>query len=231
MTTSGTVNQTSYPVNKIIEQALRRCGVATSTINAEMLQVGRDNLFLLLTNWGNRGINLWAVRSDEIAIVAGQDTYDLPSGTVDLLNMLFRDVNGIDLEMSKLNRDDYTSIPDKTLTTSRPTLYWYDRRITPQVRLWPIPDATAATGTLVVWYHRQVEDVGALTNTLDVPTRWLKAVVTNLAVEMMQELPSVDAGRLSVLQAAAAQALNDAESEETDAAPMYLGPDLSAYTR
>lgn len=231
MTTSGTVNQTSYPVNKIIEQALRRCGVPTSAINAEMLQVGRDNLFLMLTNWGNRGINLWEVRSDEIALVADQDTYSLPSGTVDLLNMLFRDVNGIELQMSKLNRDDYTSIPDKTLTTSRPTLYWYDRRITPQVRLWPIPDVTAATGSLVVWYHRQVEDVGQLTNTLDVPTRWLEAVVTNLATRVMMELPTVDAGRLSILQAAAAQALNDAESEETDAAPMYLGPDLSAYTR
>ena len=27
------------------------------------------------------------------------------------------------------------------------------------------------------------------------------------------------------------QALADAESEETDGAPMYLTPDLSAYTR
>jgi hypothetical protein len=231
MATSGTVNQTSYPVNKIIEQALRRCGVPTSTINAEMLQVGRDNLFLLLTSWANRGINLWEVRSATIAIVAGQDTYDLPSGTVDLLNLLFRDVNNIDLQMSQLNRDDYTSIPDKTLTTSRPTLYWYDRRIAPQVRLWPIPDVTAATGTLVAWYHRQIEDVGQLTNTLDVPTRWLNAVVTNLAVQMMQELPSVDAARLSVLQASAAQALSDAESEETDGAPMFLSPDISVYTR
>ncbi len=231
MPTSGTVGQTAYPVNKIIEQALRRCGIASSAVNAEMLEVGRDNLFLMLTAWANRGINLWEVRQGTVALTAGVATYSLPAGTVDLLNLLLKDANGIEIPMTQMNRDDFSALPNKTQQSSRPTLYWYDRRAIPQVTLWPVPDSTAAGGSLTVWYHRQIEDIGALSNALDVPVRWLEAVVTGLAVRMMQELPTVDAGRLSILQASAAQALADAESEETDGAPMYLTPDLSAYTR
>lgn len=231
MATSGTVNQTSYPVNKIIEQALRRCGVATSTINAEMLQVGRDNLFLLLTSsWANRGINLWEVKTTSLTMTAGVATYDLPDGCVDLLNLLFKNSMGSEITMARLNRDDYSSLPIKT-SQGIPTQYWYDRQIIPRITLWPVPNASAAAGSLSVWYHRQIEDVGQLTNTLDLPTRWLEAVVTNLAVRMMQELPQVDMARLQMLQASAADALAQAEAEETDSAPINLAPDLSAYTR
>lgn len=231
MTTSGTVGLTQYPVNKIIEQSLRRCGVATGAINAEMMQTGRDNLFLMLSAWSNRGINLWRIKRQIVALLDGVKTYTLPVGTVDLVNLNFKDATGLEIPMGRLNRDDYTAMPNKDFQTSRPTIYWYDRQNTPQVVLWPVPNAMAATGTLIAYCHMQIEDVGAFSNTLDLPQRWLNAVVTGLAACMMVELPSVDAGRLSILQAMAAQALSEAEAEETDSSPIFLAPDTSAYTR
>lgn len=231
MTTSGTVNTTQYPVNKIIEQALRRCGIASSTINAEMLQVGRDNLFLLLTSaLANRGLNLWEVKRASLSLTIGVASYDLPDGCVDLLNMLFKNSMGSEITMARMNRDDYASLPVKT-TQGIPTQYWYNRQIRPQVTLWPTPGSAAAAGSLSIFYHRQIEDVGALTNTLDIPTRWLETVITGLAARMMMEFPQVDMARYGLLQAAAADALAQAEAEETDSSPINIAPDLSVYTR
>lgn len=235
MTTSGTVGQTQYPVNKIIEQACRRCGVKTPDINAEMLQVGRDNLFLMLSSWANRGISLWEVREVEISLVAGQKTYEMPAGTVDIMQMLRRryiDDQQNDINVTQLNFDDYTNLPNKEFLGNDPLQYWYDRRITPRITLWPVPNEdAAANATLIVWYHRQIEDVGAYTNTLDIPQRWIEAVVTGLAARMAMELPGVDMSRIALLNGAASQSLQEAEGEETDGAPIYIAPNIRAYTR
>jgi hypothetical protein len=84
---------------------------------------------------------------------------------------------------------------------------------------------------MTVWYSRQIEDVGALTDELEIPQRWYEAVLMNLSHRMSLELPQVGLDRIQYLEKMAVQYLNEAEQEERDKSPIYWAPNISVYTR
>jgi hypothetical protein len=136
-----------------------------------------------------------------------------------------------EVPLGRINRDDYTNLPNKTFPSNRPVQYWLDRQVrTPVIRLWPVPNAQAAHLQLVVWAHRHIMDVGSMTQEIEVPQRWYDAVVAGLAARMAQELPEVDASMIGVLEPKAAQALMIAQGEERDNSTKRIAPDFSAYT-
>ena len=75
-------------VNEIFEEAFERCGLEMRT--GYDFRTARRSLNLLLTEWANRGINLWTIEQGTIPLVQGQITYDLPIDTVDLLEHVIR---------------------------------------------------------------------------------------------------------------------------------------------
>tara|TARA_R110000868_G_scaffold95489_1_gene262584 strand:+ start:59 stop:313 length:255 start_codon:yes stop_codon:yes gene_type:complete len=84
---------------------------------------------------------------------------------------------------------------------------------------------------MTVWYNRQIEDVGALTDELEIPQRWYLAVQSMLAHQMSLELPGVDLQRVQYLEQQAEKYLYQAEQEERDKSPIYWAPNISVYTR
>jgi hypothetical protein len=73
--------------------------------------------------------------------------------------------------MSRLNRDDYTNLPNKNFTANQPFQFWFYRTIpTPTIYLWPTPSNPFVQMT--VWYSTQIMDVGALTDEVQIPQRW-----------------------------------------------------------
>jgi hypothetical protein len=84
---------------------------------------------------------------------------------------------------------------------------------------------------MTVWYQRQIMDVGALTDELEVPQRWYEAVVFMLAHRMSLELPQVGMDRVGYLEKMADRYYSEAEAEERDKSPIYLAPNISVYTR
>ena len=83
---------------------------------------------------------------------------------------------------------------------------------------------------MTVWYSRQIMDVGALTDELEVPQRWYEAVVFMLAHRMSLELPQVGVDRIQYLEKMADRYYNEAEAEERDKSPIYLAPNIAPYT-
>ena len=83
---------------------------------------------------------------------------------------------------------------------------------------------------MVCWYSRQIEDVGSLTDELEIPQRWYETVLFMLAHRMSLELPQVGMDRVSYLEKMADKYLADAESEERDRSPIYWAPNISVYT-
>jgi hypothetical protein len=137
--------------------------------------------------------------------------------------------NSLEVQMSGLNRDDYTNLPNKNFTANQPYQYWFNRQIpNPQMYIWPTPSDPFVQMTL--WYSRQIEDVGALTDELEIPQRWYEAVVFMLAHRMSLELPQVPMDRVAYLERMATQYLYDAEQEERDRSPIYWAPNISVYT-
>jgi len=152
------------------------------------------------------------------------------NGTTLALREFYVGNNSREIQMSRLNRDDYTNLPNKNFTANQPYQFWFDRTIPqPTVYLWPTPSDPFIQMT--VWYQRQIMDVGALTDELEIPQRWYEAVQSMLAHRMSLELPQVAMDRVGYLEKMAEKYLFEAEQEERDKSPIYWAPNISVYTR
>ena len=151
------------------------------------------------------------------------------NGTTLNVRELYFGNNSREVMMARLNRDDYTNLPNKNFTANQPYQFWFDRTIPrPKIYLWPTP--SNAFVQMVVWYSRQIMDVGDLDGELEVPQRWYEAIVMMLAHRMAMSLPQVPMDRVQYLEAQAEKYLNIAEAEERDKSPIYLRPNISVYT-
>jgi hypothetical protein len=152
------------------------------------------------------------------------------SGTTLSLREFYIGNNARLIQMSRLNRDDFTNIPNQNFTANQPYQFWFNRTIPqPQMSLWPVP--SDAFVQIVVWYSRQSQDVGSMTDELEIPQRWYEAVQMMLAHRMSLELPTVPLDRIQYLEDQAEKYLSLAESEERDRSPIYLAPNIAVYTR
>lgn len=138
--------------------------------------------------------------------------------------------NANEIPLARLNRDDYTNLPNKNFPSNRPLQYWFDRNIPqPAMYLWPAPNQYQPQ--LVVWRHRYIQDVGDLSGEIEVPQRWYLAIQNMLAHQMAMELPQVPQEKVLYLEGQAEKYWNQAEQEERDKSPIYFAPNISYYTR
>jgi len=133
------------------------------------------------------------------------------------------------IPMAPLNRDDYFSLPQQAFASNRALQYWFDKKIDPQIRIWPVPNNDFQMMQFVL--ELQPWDVGNLTNELYIPNRWLRAVQAMLSHELALQVPGVDLARVQYLEAQAMKHLQSAENGEEDEAPIFFRPNVSYYTR
>jgi len=138
--------------------------------------------------------------------------------------------NSTEITMSRLNRDDYTNLPNKNFTANQPFQYWFNRTI-PQstITLWPTPSDPFVQMT--IWYSRQVMDVGQLNGQLEIPQYFNQAIQMMLAHQMSLVLPGVDLARVQYLEGQADKYFTMAENENRDRSPIYYSPNISVYTK
>ena len=150
-------------------------------------------------------------------------------GTILALREFYVGNNSREITMSRLNRDDYTNLPNKNFTANQPYQFWFNRTIPqPEIYLWPTPSNPFVQMT--VWYSKQIMDVGDLTDELQIPQRWYMATLAMLSHQLALELPAVPLERVQYLESQAEKYLNQAEQEERDRSPIYFAPNLSVYT-
>lgn len=136
-----------------------------------------------------------------------------------------------EIPMYKLNRNDYANLPDK-VSTGRPTQFWFDKRRTqPELELWPNPGAEFTFNQVTGFVQRQLQDVGAMTDELEVPDRWYLAIVCNLAAQLGREIKQVPEEIIPRLDLDAENYLTNAWTGETDESEAYFRPNISPYTR
>jgi len=137
-----------------------------------------------------------------------------------------------EIPLARMNRDDYTNLPNKAFQSNRPLQFWFDRQVNnPIMHMWPVPNAAATVCQIVVWRQRYIMDVGSMTQEIEVPQRWLEALVSGLAAKLALEIIEVDASLIPILDQKAAIALNIAQMEERDNSPMMIAPNIAPYTR
>ena len=195
--------------------------------------------------WSTDGINWSTIQTEEATGASGEWAwFDISpvkttayirvratSGTLSVSQVYFGNTPS-EVPLARINRDDYDSLPNKTMQSYRPVEYWFDRQIPqPIMHLWPVPNAAATVQQVVIRRHRHIMDVGTLAQEVEVPQRWLDATIAMLAAKLAREIVEVDAAITSQLDADAAVALARAQNEERDNSPIYMAPNIAAYTR
>lgn len=90
MAYSGTVSQTNFNTRRVIENAARRCKLPAQSLTPEHVDIANDQLYLLLSDLANRGIQLWCIEKTIYPLYEGQSEITTITGTVDILNSNLR---------------------------------------------------------------------------------------------------------------------------------------------
>ena len=228
MAVSGSKNF-ELDVADYIEEAFERCGLELRT--AYDLRTARRSLNLLLAEWANRGLNQWTIQQKTVAMVAGTTSYNVDTtnstAAIDVLDAFMRQTTNdenIDIQMTRLSRSEYSSVPNKS-TTGKPLQFFVDKQLSPTVSVYPTPDKSS-TYTLVMNVLTRMDDVDAATNTLELPFRFYPCLAAGLAYYIsVKKSPE----RTGLLKQIYEEEFQRALEADEDRASLRITPDVSSY--
>ena len=215
-------NSTDFELDVVeyIEEAFERCGLEVRT--GYDLKTARRSLNLMLAEWANRGLNQWTIKQRTLSLVKSDGEYDLGTDIIDVLSVVVRRDN-TDFSVERISRDTYLSIPNKT-TEGRTNQFFLDRQITPNLKIWPVPE----NSTDVIYYDAltRVDDADTQVNTLDVPFRFYTCLAAGLAYYIaMKKAPE----RIQLLKAAYEEEFQRAMTEDRDRASFNVVPQFEYF--
>ena len=181
------------------------------------LKTAKRSLNLMLAEWANRGLNSWTIAQRSQALTESDGEYNLGTDVIDILSLVLRR-DGTDYSLERLSRTGYLTIPTKT-TTGRPSQFFLDRQLTPNLKVWPIPE----NSTDVIYYDAltRMDDADTFTNTMDVPFRLYPCLAAGLAYYIaMKRAPQ----RIQILKAVYDEELQRAFEEDRDRASFNVEP-------
>ena len=181
MATSGTT-AFDLDIDEIISEGYERCGISTNS--GYDLRSARRSLNLLFAEWGNRGIHLWKVNLNTLALVAGQAEYSTATRVNDVLEAFISSTASntgerTDVSLTKIDRSAYAALPNKG-SQGQPSQYYVERKTSPKIFLYITPDAQTFTH-LKYYSINRIEDAGSYTNEADVAYRFLPCMCAGLA--------------------------------------------------
>lgn len=144
-----------------------------------------------------------------------------------------------------LSMDDYYNQSNRDFRNNQPNSSFIDRLLDPPtIKIWPLLNVSGFySGCVTALTRRYIQDPGALTDSMEVPQRWLEAVQWGLAELIMAEFPLSDEEKANALlmqartqrqQFVAQKAMMSAAAawaEERNRSPIRIIPNISAYTR
>lgn len=215
-TTSGTYNFT-FDAGELVTEAAERAGLDPSRLNSRHLLSMRRSLNLLLTRLETSDTgNVARLDRDQLTLSSGVAAYELPPGTIDILDMSITDASNNYWDPSRTTREDYLRLERQSTTIGRPVQYWVSRELPsdPTHRSGSSPyyaqayDTAGGTGEqtsnedsvyLLVWpapnatmtatYYRfrMTQKVGALSEGIDLHASWYDAIAAGLAARTAQK--------------------------------------------
>jgi hypothetical protein len=225
MSTSGTYNF-NLSVDEIIEEALSL--VNGDPTSAQESREARRALNLLLYALFNKGVPLSKLKYQTVTVQSSLTEYPLSTNVVDVMNMVIRRDN-TDVAMERLSLFEYNEIPTKA-QTGKPNQYTIDRtRDYPVIYIWPSP--INSTDELRMWVSQKIEDVNAMPQNIDMPTRYLPAVIYGLAFNLAMKRPGTEEVVKDRLERLYNQYLLEAFEEDRERANFIITPIIPSPIR
>ncbi len=214
MALSGTADF-ELDVAEYIEEAFERCGLEVRT--GYDLKTAKRSLNLMLAEWANRGLNQWTIKQRSQAVTQGTGNYLIDADVIDVLSVIVRRDN-TDYALDRYSREEFLTIPNKT-TQGRPSQFFLDRQITPNLQLWPVPE----NSTDIVFYDAltRMQDADTFINSSDMPFRFYPCLAAGLAYYIaIKRAPQ----RIQILKAAYEEEFERAMTEDRDRASFNVVP-------
>jgi hypothetical protein len=226
MSTSGTYAY-NPSLGEIVLYAFNLCGIRNTAILQEHMESANMASNMMLGRWSSQGVNLWSVDLQSIPLVQGTATYSVPDNTVVMLDAYITTTNGgfsTNRVILPISRTEYTSYSILT-QQGFPTTYWFDRLLSPNVTLWPVPDGTQ---TSFDYYRvRQIQDAAFSNGTqIEVPYYFLEAFAFGLAERLaLMWAPE----KAAMLKPMADESYQIAAQQNVETAMQYIAPMVSGY--
>jgi len=240
-------------ISEIVQEAYEQAGLDLRS--GYDLFTARRSLNLLTIEWQNRGLNLWTIDeqkvsedSDDTALTTnylnkGTSAYNLGVSTSALLDVILRTNDGVtstqsDYRLNRISQPVYATIPNK-LSQGRPVQFYLQRKGILDVAadgadqnnvitLWPVPDKDT-TYKIVYWRVKRIADAGQpVTNTMQVPDRFIPALISGLAYQIALKRPEVSE-RAPLLKQVYEEAFALAAEEDREKASVRFTPNISGY--
>jgi hypothetical protein len=132
-----------------------------------------------------------------------------------------------DRYLNPISRTEYASYPNKA-QTGRPTVFWFDRLISPTITVWPVPDSN---GPYTIKYYscRQTMDASLANGlTVEIPYRFLDAYTAGLAWKIAElYAPALEDKLFSRYERARGIVM----TQDVENVPMYITPGIGGYFR
>jgi hypothetical protein len=210
---------------ELFEEAFERAGLEMRS--GYDLKTARRSLNLMTLEWANRGLNLFTIEAGTQALTAGQATYTLPTGTIDIIEHQLRTGTGtaqIDTSLERISVSTYAQQTNKQIT-GRPTQVFVQRLpAATTVTLWPTPDSSQSY-TLFYYRLKGIDGLasGIGADMTSIPPRFVPALVAGLAYYIAMKKPEAIARVLPLKQVYEEQ-FDLAASEDRDRASIMLTP-------
>ena len=219
MATSGS-QDFKLDVADVIEEAYELIGLEMRT--GYDARKARRSLNIMFQDWTNRGVNLWKVVQVSQTMTSGTANYAMNAYDIDVLEAVVRR-SGIDYSLDRITREDYLNLPNKA-QTGRPTQLYVERTATPSFYVWPTPENS--TDVVITYRVQRIQDADTLTNDVDVPSRFIPAMVSGLAYYMaLKNVPERAQSMKMIYEEDFARAAN----EDTERGSLRIRPDYRAY--
>ena len=132
----------------------------------------------------------------------------------------------IDRIILPVSRTEYASYPNKT-QQGFPTIFWFDRLLSPTVTVWPVPDGNQTS----LKYYRviRIQDANMNgTENVDIPPIWLEAMAYGLAERLaMIWAPE----KVQLIKPIADESYGIAAAQNVETASQYISPQIAGYFR
>ena len=194
MATSGSIDF-SLTARSVVEYALRKIGALdiTQSADADEAAAALVELEVMLKEWALSGPYLFTKREGSQTLTSDTASYSLSTAKpIRILEARYRDVNGRDLPMEELTREEYFELPLKDANGIPTTFYFDPQPASWTLYTWPVL-ITATTEAIKFTYQRRIEDIDDLSNDLDIPQEWLSTAGYALAARLLDDYGIADA--------------------------------------
>lgn len=207
---------------EMIEEAYERIGVDPRA--GYDYRTARRSLNIILSDWSNRGLNLWSIQQQTYPVGAGVQDISLDPSVFDLIDAAFRDTSTaqpFDLNLDRMSPSDFLSIPYKQMP-GIPTRYLV-RRGTGilTVTLWQVPHRS---GELVVNQLRVSDELTGYSSPIQIPERFQNALISGLAYNLaLKRAPA----RVEMMKVLYEQDFQIAADEDRDRSSFMFIPEVT----